>query len=226
MPSNRLFTWAVLLFTGLIATSSVSAQTPAPAPGPAAPQKSKFEMLTDGFKQVDGLWKMYYKDQQLLVEIKSGHENRNFIVLTSIAKGISRGMVLGGMSWGFGDDVIWNFKKAGEKMQVIRRNVRFRAREGSLEQDAVKIAYSDSVLYALPILTTTPSGGSLVDMTRIFMSDDEQIGRFIGPGFFFASDRSTWAKVKAFEGNVELEVAAVYSGGMDIDTVADSRGTQ
>src|SRR5262249_22279669 len=82
------------------------------------------------------------------------------------------------------------------------------------------------VLYALPILTTTPGGGSLVDMSRIFMSDDEQIARFIGPGFYFASDRSTWAKVKAFDGNVELEVAAVYSGGGEIDTVADSRGTQ
>src|SRR5213075_995849 len=42
----------------------------------------------------------------------------------------------------------------------------------------------------------------------------------------FASDRSTWAKVKAFPDNVELQVAAVYAGGGQIDTVADSRGAQ
>ena len=52
---------------------------------------------------------------------------------------------------------------------------RFKARPGSQEGEAIKFAYSDSVLYALPIIVNTPSGGSLVDMTRIFMSDDEQI---------------------------------------------------
>ena len=31
-----------------------------------------------------------------------------------IAKGISSGQVLGGMSWGFGDDAVWTFKKVGE----------------------------------------------------------------------------------------------------------------
>jgi hypothetical protein len=64
----------------------------------------------------------------------------------------------------------------------------------------------------------------LVDMTRIFMSDDEHIGRSIGMSF--ASDRSTWAKVKAFPKNVELQVAAVYTGGGQFDTVADARGAQ
>src|SRR4029077_6365575 len=78
--------------------------------------------------------------------------------------------------------------------------------------------------YALPILTTTPSGGMLVDMTRIFMSDDENIGRSIGMSF--AQDRSTWAKVKAYDKNVELQVAAVYAGGRGFDTVADPRGAQ
>ncbi|MGE5195134.1 MAG: zinc-dependent metalloprotease, partial [Deltaproteobacteria bacterium] len=166
----------------------------------------------------------YHKDQQLLVDIPASHLNQNFIILTSIARGISAGPVLGGMTWGFGDDVIWSFAKVGEKLHVLRRNVRFRANPGSPEASAVKLAYSDSVLYALPILATTPSGGMLVDMTRIFMSDDENIGRSIGMSF--AADRSTWAKVKAFENNVELQVAAVYTGGRDFDTVADARGAQ
>jgi hypothetical protein len=177
-----------------------------------------------GVKKEDGLWTMYYKDQQLLVDFKPSQLNQNFIILTSIARGISAGQVLGGMSWNFGDDVIWSFAKSGDKLQVLRRNVRFRANPGSPEANAVKLAYSDSILYALPILTQTPTGGMLVDMTRIFMSDDENIGRSIGMSF--ASDRSTWAKVKAYEKNVELQVAAVYTGGRDFDTVADSRGAQ
>lgn len=209
---------AVLAIVSLTATAN--------AADPPAPTKTPFESLTTGMKRVDGMWTIYQKDQQLLVDFSPSHLNQNFIVLTSIAKGISRGMVLGGMTWGFGDDVIWTFQKVGEKLHVVRRNVRFRANAGSPEGAAVKMAYSDSILYALPIQTTTPTGGYLVDMTRIFMSDDQQIGRSIGPGFGFAADRSTWAKIKSFPHNVELQVAAVYAGGGDLETVADSRGVQ
>jgi hypothetical protein len=127
------------------------------------------------------------------------------------------------MSWGFGDDVIWTFKKVGDKLHVLRRNVRFKAKEGTPEAEAVKLAYSDSVLYALPILTEE-GGGVLVDMTQIFLSDDQQIGS--SHGLQFAFDRSTWAKVKAFPKNVELQVAAVFTGRRDMETVADPQGVQ
>ena len=225
MAKRFLLTTALLLSVSLADSGTLFAQAPGTPASP--PPKTPFETMTSGMKVVgadNGLWKMYYKDQQLLVDFSPGHLNQNFIILTSIARGISVGDVLGGFSWNFGDDVIWSFAKSGEKLQVLRRNVRFRANPGSPEASAVKLAYSDSILYALPILTTTPSGGMLVDMTRIFMSDDENIGRSIGMSF--ASDRSTWAKVKAYSKNVELQVAAVYTGGRGFDTVADPRGAQ
>ncbi len=154
-----------------------------------------------------------------------GALGQNYIVLVSIAKGVSRGSVLGGMSWGFGDDIIWTFNKVGDKLHVIRRNVRFKANPGSPEASAVKLAYSDSILYALPIVTTGPSGGPLVDMTRVFLSDDQQIGRSLG-NFFFSPDRSTVGLVKAFKGNVELTMNTVYSGNTEFDQVADPKGVQ
>jgi len=212
-----------LLVAGLVCGWGVGAM----AQAPATPAPSKFEMATQGTKQVSGMWTLYTKDNMLLADIQPQHLNRNFIVLVSIAKGISHNYVLGGMTWGGGgEDVIWNFRKSGDKILVVHRNVRFRANEGTPEGNAVKLAYSDSVIYALPVICPSPSGGSLVDLTRIFMSDDQQIGREIGPGFFFAYDRSTWAKVKAFASNMELEVNAVYSGNSQIDTVIDPRGVQ
>ncbi|MCA9267767.1 MAG: zinc-dependent metalloprotease, partial [Planctomycetales bacterium] len=46
------------------------------------------------------------------------------------------------------------------------------------------------------------------------------------PGFAFSASKSTWAAVKGFEKNTEIQVAATYasSGNLDIDTVPDSRG--
>jgi hypothetical protein len=225
-----LRTLAFFTATSLTA-GSVWAQNPASSgPGsiPAGPPpKTQFETVTGGMKKSaeGGLWTIYHKDQQLLVEVSPAQLNQNFLVLTSIAKGISAGQILGGMTWGLGDDeVIWSFTKVGDKIHVIRRNVRFRANPGSPEANAVKLAYNDSILYALPVITTTPSGGMLVDMTRIFLSDDENIGRSLGMSF--AVDRSTVGKVKAFPKNVEIQVAAVYSGNRDLETVIDPRGAQ
>lgn len=186
-------------------------------------EDKKMADLVKDMKKSTGLFDLYQKDQKLLVHIKSSALSKNYIVITSIAKGISSGQVLGGMSWGFGDDAVWTFKKVGKKLHVLRRNVRFKAKKGSPEAEAVKLAYNDSVLYALPILSEEGSG-VLVDMSSIFMSDDQGIGRSIG--YRFASDRSTWAKVKAFPNNVELQVAAVYAGSRSLDTIADPRGVQ
>jgi hypothetical protein len=201
-----------------------------PAAGGAAPAaaKPKFppfaEVLGDAEK-TDGLIPLYKKGGQLFGEIAPGHLNKDFIVLISIAKGIGEGQILGGMSWGFGDDWLWQFRKVDDSIFVVRRNVRFTAAKGSPEEKAVGLAYTDSVLFNLPIVTTSPSGGTVVDLTQIFMSDLPQISQQLG-GFFFAQNKSTWAAIKGFPDNVELEVAATYASGgsASLDTVADSRG--
>jgi predicted Zn-dependent protease with MMP-like domain len=204
--------------------------SPHPNPQPAevkadSNKPQSLEAITSGTEKAEGLWTMYHKDQRLLVDLPSRHLDKNFIILTSIARGIGSGGAIGGMSLGAGDGVVWSFHKNGDKIHVLRRNVRFRAKPGTPEADSVKVSYSDSVLYSLPIEIDTPNG-HLVDMTRIFMSDDQQIGRFIGPGFAYAPDRSTLEKVKSFPKNVEVQVAAVYSGAQSLETVADSRGVQ
>lgn len=221
---SRLVRWAAAgLTAGGLFVSSAWAQAPAGSP-PSPPQKTPFESATGGARKAEGLFTVYSKDQQILVELPPSAIGQNFIVLTSIARGISTGQVLGGMSWGFGDDAVWSFAKVGDKVHVLRRNPRFRAAPGSPEAAAVKMAYSDSVLYALPVITTGPSGGMLVDMTRVFLSDDQGIGRSIGMGF--APDRSTVGSIKSYPTNTEIEVNAVYAGGGDLDTVPDSRGAQ
>ena len=211
---------ALLLLAGL--PHFAAAQDEAKADKP----KSKFEQAIDKKKKIEGMWTIYHDDQQLLVEFPNDALRKEYIVIPSIARGISQGMVLGGMSWGFGDDVIWAFRKTDEKLFVIQRNVRFRAKPKTPEATAVNLAYSDSILYSLPIQTKTPSGGILVDMTQVFMNDELKIGSEIGPGFRFAQDRSTWSKVKAFEENVELQINAVYSGQMQLDTVPNPKGVQ
>jgi len=176
-------------------------------------------------KQYSGFLKLYQKDNHLYCELPSSKLNKDLIVLISIAKGIGQSPLLGGMSWGFGDDWVWQFRKVGDNIHLVRRNVRFTAKSGSPASKAVELAYSDSVLYSLPIATKSASGADVVDLSPVFLSDLPQISHVLR-GFSFSSSKSTWSQVKAYKDNVELEVAATYasSGSREFDTVADSRG--
>lgn len=205
-------------------TSDTAAAKPA-SPAGSASKTPDFATVVKDFKKVSGLLTLYQTDDKVFAELPASMLGKEFFVLISIAKGIGERDLLGGMTWGDGDDWIWEFRKVDDKIQVVRRNVRFFADKGSPEEKAVRLAYTDSVLYSVPIATKSPSGADVIDLTPIFLSDLPKISRSLA-GFSFARDRSTWASVKAFQDNVELEVAATYasSGNVSFDTVPDSRG--
>lgn len=192
---------------------------------PTRPSAPYVSILKDATAHT-GMLRLWQKGPKLYAELSSSNYNKEYMVLISIARGIGQAPLLGGYTWQMGDeDWVWKFRKIDDRVHVIRSNVRFRAKSGYPEQTAVRSAYTDSVLFSLRIISKGPRGGDLVDFTPIFMSDLPQISQML-PGFGFSSTRSSWAKVKAFESNVELEVAATYSssGRISFDTVADSRG--
>ncbi len=230
---------------GMAADAPAKADTPPPpAPAPATKDaaasktdasadtkadsksnKPAFAVLLKDATKVNGVIPLWRKDDKVYAELTDSLLGKEFFVLISIARGIGDRFLLGGMSLGFGDDWVWQFRKVDDNIQIVRKNVRFFADKGSPEEKAVDLAYTDSVLFSLPIATTGPSGGHVIDLGQVFLSDLPQIAKEL-PGFSFARDRSTWSRVKGFPDNVELEVAATYgsSGSRDIDTVPDSRG--
>lgn len=208
--------------------AEVAAGTPdtGAASGAAKPAaEPEYARFTKDATKIDGLITLYRKDDKLFAELNGGSYGTEYMVFLSIAKGIGSGSLLGGMSWGFGDDWVWQFRKVDNNVHIIRKNVRFRANKGSPEATAVMNAYTDSILFSLPVLTKGPGGGDLIELTPVFMSDLPQISRVL-PGFAFAQNKSTWAAVKGFKDNVELQVAATYAsgGGTEIESVADTRG--
>jgi hypothetical protein len=197
-------------------------EKPAEGQVPAAPV---YAALLKDAKTYSGMLTVYQKGINLYAELMGGDYGQDYIVLISIARGIGQAPLLGGFSLSDGDDWVWTFTKLDDRVHVVRKNVRFRATKGLPEYLAVQKAYTDSVLFGLRIIGKGPKGGDLVDLTPVFMSDLPQIGAML-PGFAFAADRSAWAAIKAFDRNMELEVAATYASGgrLPLDTVADTRG--
>jgi hypothetical protein len=179
-----------------------------------------FDTVTRGAREFDGLLKLHLKDDRLYGEIRPDQFDRPFLLPIAIARGAG----MGGNTLNFDEQWVIYFHRVGDRVQMIRRNVRFKANPGTPVAKAVETTYTDSVLHALRIVSVHPGRQSvLLNLNDIFMTDLAQLG--LGQ---FDANRSTWAKVKAFPRNIEIEVAATYSGGRmgftTDDSIIDSRG--
>ncbi len=194
-------------------------------------KKKKFPEWTEvikGTKKIEGLFPLHYskKEQKLFMEISKSQYEKELILPISIAKGTGS-FFLGGQTLNFGDQWIISFRRSANRILVVRRNVRYKATSGTPQADAVDLTYSDSIIKALPIKSELSGGDKvLVSLSDLFMTDLAGIG--VSPD----SSRSTWGEIKAFPGNVEIELNAVFSFPyyyywfFGDNTIPDMRGAQ
>jgi hypothetical protein len=192
--------------------------------GPTGGNFRDFNEVTQGAEKIDGLFTLYKKDTHLYAEIRPNQFNQSLLVPITIA----RGMANAGMPVG-DDETVLVFRRVGDRIQLVRRNIHYKAPFGTPLDKSVQQNYTDSILMALPIiaLNQTRGGAVLIDFSDIFLTDFAQLG--LGP---MDRNRSTWHKVKGFPNNLELEVEATFGGGGGrggrggghSDGVADPRG--
>jgi hypothetical protein len=190
----------------------------------AKPKKFKdFAEVTKDAKKFEGLFNLYQKDQHLYAAIKSGQLDKPFLAPMAIAEG----MASAGRPLNFGDEWVILFHRAGDKLQVVRKNIHYEAPKGTPVEKAVKQNYLNSVLMAIPIVSDNPPGGGvLVDFSNIFLTNFANLS--LGS---LDRSRTTWQQVKTFKNNIELQVKATYarrgspfSFSFGDDGVIDSRG--
>jgi Met-zincin/Domain of unknown function (DUF5117) len=189
------------------------------AGSPGTPLRD-FNELIRGADKIEGLYTLYRKGDHLYAELPMHQLNQPLIVPVTIARGIGRtGLPVGD------EDMIIVLRRVGDRIQVVRRNIHYKAPAGPLGK-AVQQNYTDSVLLALPILAMNPMRGAaaIVDFSDIFLTDFAQLG--LGP---VDRARSSWSQVKGFANNMELEVETTFTGGARLlhghnDGVADPRG--
>ncbi len=127
------------------------------------------DKVTKDLKPISGgMIKLYQGDEKLLAELKPGDLDQDFIVLISIAKGIGQTPMLGGYQLG-----IWRRLGLAVPQGRTSGSTSCAATSGSAptrtapSERAVKLAYTDSVLFSLPIVTKRPRRRRyVVDLTQ------------------------------------------------------------
>ena len=199
----------LLLALALFLPNLPAQETPSP---PAAAERDRPRPIRDvlpDHQKIDGLLTFYHRRDRLYAEIKSSNLNVDYLIAIAVARG-SGSTVVGGYTYqSGGSDWLWQFRKVNDNIQVVRRNIRFRADSGDAPMArAVEVGFTDSILYSLPIIATGDGGGDVIDLAPIFMADLPRLG--VGS---FDRGRSTWGDIKGFPNNMEFRVNATYSGG-------------
>ena len=205
------------------------ATQPAKSATQAAPAEKKkefedFAKVIADSKSYDGFFKLYEKKENLYCEIQPSQLDKPFLCMISVARGLGSGFLLSGMTL---EEWLLVWRRVGDNVHLVRKNVRFRAKEGTPIAQAVDLGHNDSVLFSLKIESIHPQRQSLlVNISPVFVSDLPPLARRIAPDARFDKARSTWGTIKAFPKNVELKVEAVYASQRRMDTIPDSRGIQ
>lgn len=194
--------------------------------GPGSPDGEKkfrdFAEVTKNAEVFNGLFKLYKKDQHLYAAIKPNQFGETYLGPMMLA----RGMAMSGMPLNFGDEWVLSFKRVGDAVQLIRKNIYYEADRGTPLAKAVEQNYTDSILMSLPIVTINEGTQEvLIDLADIYLTNFAQLP-------FGETDRgrTTWHKIKAFDNNLELQVEATFrspmggSRGREGDGVIDPRG--
>ena len=201
-----MFASAFFLSSVLVAQETPSPPTPTSTPATERDRPRPIKDVLQDARKIDGLITFYHRKERLLAEIKGSNLNTDYLIAIAVARG-SGSTVIGGYTYqANGSDWLWQFRKVNDNIQVVRRNIRFRADSGTPEAKAVEVGFTDSILYSLPIIAVGEGGGDVIDLASIFMSNLPRLAGSID------RSRSTWGDIKGFPDNMEFRVNATYTG--------------
>lgn len=205
----------------------------------AAPADKKEEKKDDDspFKDWDktlkdvetktGFFTLHKKHDNIWLELTPDQLDKPFLLVSSLSSGLGKGWLLGGMPL---DTDLWVFHRAGNKLQLLVKNSRFRAADGTPMSKAVALSYGDSVLASAKIVSVHKDDHHvLIDLNDIIVADLPGIGialkQFLGGPASFDKDRSAITAFKVFPKNVEIEMAAVFISpeAKPLESVSDPR---
>ena len=211
LPLFLLFASAFFLFSLVTAQGIVAQETPSPPTPTSTPAADRDrprpikDVLPDA-RKIEGLFTFYHRKERLLAEIKSSNLNTDYLIAIAVARG-SGSSVIGGYTYqSGGSDWLWQFRKVNDNIQVVRRNIRFRADSGTPLARAVEVGFTDSILYSLPIIAVGEGGGDVIDLAPIFMTNLPRLSGSLD------RSRSTWGEIKGFPDNMGFRVNATFTG--------------
>jgi len=185
-----------------------------------------FDEVVADLSMSSGLFKIYQDPDTLdaYLGLSPNQLNQNFLLIATLESGIGEGGLFRG--WPI-NDLLVQFREAPQnKLQVVVPNIYLRNPQlGAQNRQLLEQSFSDSILFALPIVSIHPDTGEmLVDLDDLLLSRDPAnlrgaLSWALG-GYSQNAETSYLGDLKAFPDNLELETVLGFSGGGATDPLS------
>ena len=217
--SANAFAQAPAVPAAAAATPPAAAVAPASPPVAAGVPKPFKEVIKDA-KEIPGLFNLYEKDDKVWIEIKTEQLNWPFLFSANLSHGIGEQFMYGGLM-GYnglvGSHSIGTFRKAGNQMQLISKNLTYSAKPGSREARAVEQGFSDSLVASAAVVSLPhPERKSvLVEVNALLLSDipsgNTMLERAFRQPYAFDARNSNIVKARSVAEETNVNVRAHYA---------------
>lgn len=198
------------------AATAVAASS-ASAPGAATGLRPFADVVKDA-KQHDGLFRVWTKDDRTYIEIQPGQFGQLFFLKSNLNQGIGESRLFGGMmSYPVGIAQPVEFRRTGNLVQIVAKNVKYTAKAGTPEARAVAAGFSDSLLASAGIASQPhPERKSvLIDASTVFLADLPGASLFLERAYrqpyAFDARNSSITRARALDDMASFEVNAHYA---------------
>ncbi len=185
----------------------------------APPGGENIAAFTAGMEARDGFVPFYLDRQQGRIYLVLEHFSSDMIYMHSLPQGVGSNDL--GFDRGQLMDVLpalVRFERAGDKVLLHRRNMRFRAESDNIqERQSVDEAFASAVLWGFPV-TARDGEVVLVDATDFLLRDAHKIGPQLKAAeqgnFQVDASRSAlyYPRIKGFPRNSEFEATVTFTG--------------
>ena len=212
-----------LVFTFYLSHAEASRQAPAAEtkkpeadakkPDPPPAEKPFAELIKDA-KPVNGLFNVYRTDEKVYLELRPEQLDKTYMVSLTCESGLGeRGFYAAQMC----GEMPIQFHKEANTVQLLAKNVRFRAADTTAFHRAVGRSFSDSILGATKVESVPhPERKSvLIDLGALLLTDFPMQAFMLESTFRipyrFDAKNSYFGAIKAFDTNVEIGTVAHYA---------------
>ena len=198
------------------AASGVAPGTPQPAGPPAAGNQPLFAAVIRDAKKLDGLLTLYQREEKVWIELKPEDFNKPMFLSPKLATGIGEPALAGGM---FDSAQVIEFRRVHNQVQMVARNTRYTAVNGTPEGRALGVAFSPSLMASTTVASqpNPATKGVLVEANALFLNDllalAFDLQRTYRQGYGFDARNSAITGVRAKPDLVVLQVLAHYATG-------------
>jgi hypothetical protein len=194
-------------------------QPPAEKKEPPKEEEKPFDEVVKDLEKIEGLFTFYRKadENKLLLEIKPDQFDKDYLYSAKTEQATGERGLYGTI---MAEQYLFQFRRLGNRVQLVQRNTRFRAKPGSPEERAVRNSFTDSIMSSAKLASKPhlERKSVLVDANDIFLASDlHGIGQWLKlvyrTGYQFDKENSGFVLVKSFPLNSELGAQLRFAAG-------------